>query len=665
MLSKKCLAAAVLSTLLPLCAMAADPVASATFAGKMDAETELATSAGTLVTGAQGWRVRRQDTLTFFEAPEEGNRIILFDTAASDGNAAISAAWARVGGRNAGRTPSSVAPTTARRGWQEHVIANYLIPDEEKAVVRAEAFRSGSGWTVMLLEGTPAVIGKRTAAVRLMSGSLAPKGYQPENFAGKKPNPLDAARIAQFRDFLTQAMKDAGVPGVGFALLDGGKIVHTGGIGVRELGKPALVDENTLFMAASNTKGMTTLLLAKLADQGKLRWDQPVTELYPTFKLGDAAVTSQVQVKHLVCACTGLPRRDLEGIYEFKNRTALTSIQELGRNTPTSGFGELYQYNNLIVSVAGFVAGSLAYPDMELGKAYDKAMQHHIFTPLGMRNTTFDTARVMRSNYASPHATDPSHQIKAISKAMNLYVIPRRPSGGVWTSAADFARYVQMEANAGMLPGGKQLVSRQNVLIRRAPQIAMGKNATYGMGLQQGQFAGVNVIEHGGSLFGYKSNFYLLPESGTGAVILTNSDEGQLLVRAALRRLMELVYDARPEAADDVRHAVALSKTAHASFAKLNTSPADPAIAAKLAARYNNPLLGDLWIRRKGDEVIMDVGEWQSTLASRKNPSGSTSMVSVSPGGLMGTELTIGSVSGKRTLVINSGQQEYQFTEIE
>jgi CubicO group peptidase (beta-lactamase class C family) len=78
------------------------------------------------------------------------------------------------------------------------------------------------------------------------------------------------------------------------------------------------VDANTLFMAASNTKGMTTLLLAKLVDAKKLQWNEPVTEVYPDFKLGDAKTTSEVEIKHLICACTGMPRQDLEWLFEYK-----------------------------------------------------------------------------------------------------------------------------------------------------------------------------------------------------------------------------------------------------------------------------------------------------------------------------------------------------------
>lgn len=50
---------------------------------------------------------------------------------------------------------------------------------------------------------------------------------------------------------------------------------------------------NTLFMAGANTKGMTTLLLAKLVDEKKLDWDEPVTKVYPDFKLADDAAPSR------------------------------------------------------------------------------------------------------------------------------------------------------------------------------------------------------------------------------------------------------------------------------------------------------------------------------------------------------------------------------------
>jgi len=67
-------------------------------------------------------------------------------------------------------------------------------------------------------------------------------------------------------------------------------------------------------------------------------------------------------VKHLICACTGLPRQDLEWIFEFKNATPESSLALLGTMRPTSSFGEVFQYSNLMASAAGYVGAHLYDP---------------------------------------------------------------------------------------------------------------------------------------------------------------------------------------------------------------------------------------------------------------------------------------------------------------
>ena len=101
-----------------------------------------------------------------------------------------------------------------------------------------------------------------------------------------------------------------------------GKVVFAGGFGVRDLATGSAPDADTLYIVASNTKALTTLMLGKLLDEGKLTWDTPVTRLLPSFKLGDADTTSRVLVKHLICACTGLPRQDFEWLFQYQGVTA-------------------------------------------------------------------------------------------------------------------------------------------------------------------------------------------------------------------------------------------------------------------------------------------------------------------------------------------------------
>lgn len=100
-------------------------------------------------------------------------------------------------------------------------------------------------------------------------------------------------------------MKKPDVPDVGVDFIDNGNVVHEGGYGVKELGKPDPVNAITLFMAASNTKGMTTLLPAKLVDEGKVKWDDSVASAYPRFRLGNAGSTVSVQQHGFWCRRCG------------------------------------------------------------------------------------------------------------------------------------------------------------------------------------------------------------------------------------------------------------------------------------------------------------------------------------------------------------------------
>src|SRR5262249_25936679 len=210
-----------------------------------------------------------------------------------------------------------------------------------------------------------------------------------------------AGRVKQLTEFVDHARDQLGIPGVAISLVQDGKVVFEGGLGVRELGKPAHVDADTLFLIASNTKALTTLLLAKLVDEHKFAWDTPATTLYPPFKLGDAPTTSKILVKHLAGARTRLPRQDFEWIFEFAHAYPKSELELLGTFQPTTKFGELFQYSNALASAAGYVGGYTLDPKRELGAAYDQAMRKLVFGPLGMKRTTFDFARAQRDNHAS------------------------------------------------------------------------------------------------------------------------------------------------------------------------------------------------------------------------------------------------------------------------
>ncbi|QKS02044.1 beta-lactamase family protein [Sphingomonas sp. CL5.1] len=602
--------------------------------------------------------------VTSFVSPEADLRIAVVDVGgAADAREAAAKAWSLY---RPARAPNVrlVTAAPATDGWSERASIAYETSPAERAVRSALALKQGQAWTVMLVDGAEATYNKRSAATSVIQGSLLPAGFARETFAGKVAHRLTPERIQALRDFVAQSARTLEVPGVGIALIDQGKVVWEGGVGVRALGSAEPVDAHTKFMIASNTKGMATLLLSVLADEGKLKWDQRVIDLYPSFRLGNEETTQSVLVRHLVCACTGLPRKDYAFILADQGAPASDTFRQLAQTQPTSKFGELFQYNNLMASAAGYLGGALSYPKMEIGAAFDRAMQEKIFDPMGMRDTTFDFGKGMSGDWAKPHGYDVDGRMTVMSNSFNYTVYPYRPAGGAFSSAADMARYVQLELSKGLTPEGKRVVSERNLLKRREPGVQVARDSWYGMGLFNRVAWGVPVVTHGGTLQGFHSNWYALPDQGIGAVILTNADSGASMLEPFLRRLMEVVYDGKPEAVDEVNAAASrLKAQARARRARL-TVPGDPAVLAALAGSYRSPEVGSITISDRDGGKWIKAGSVEGPVATRKNADGSVSIVSIAPGAI-GVEALVGANADKaRTLTIRDSQHEYVYTEV-
>ncbi|HUD64063.1 MAG TPA: serine hydrolase domain-containing protein [Candidatus Sulfotelmatobacter sp.] len=634
--------------------------ASAQAPERLSADTPKTTVLGNAFIAPKDWSIRVKGPATILEAPEGDSWVALVDVEAKTQDEALAAAWQAY--KPDAKWPLKVSNELPDRdGWSRRRAYDYQTSPNEKRGVDAFVHYSGSSWTVVIEDVADAVAGKRGAQLSLIFSRLLPKGYSRESFAGKKANTLDQARIAELGRFVEQGQKVLGVPGVGLGMVQDGKVVFAGGFGVKELGGTEKPDGDTLFMIASNTKAMTTLLLAKLVDEHRITWDTPVTKLLPSFKLGDATTTRSVLVKHLICACTGMPRQDLEWIFDYGKMTPASTMTLLGTMQPTSKFGELFQYSNLMAAAAGYTGAHVIHPDMELGAAYDSAMQSYVFDPLGMKETTFNMKSAFSSNHAGSHSPDADGKTARAMTAINDAVIPARPAGGAWSSVNDMLKYVSMELAEGKLPDGTTYISKEPLLERRAPQVSIGKDETYGMGLMVDTTYGVGVVHHGGDLVGYHSDMMWLPQQNVGLVILTNADPGRLLRGRIRRKLLELLFDGHPEA-EGLLNADAKSFYADlAAERKLMTIPADANESAKLAKHYTNASLGEITVSTSGASTIFDFGEWKSEVASRKNPDGTISFITTVPGEL-GFEFVVGS-GAKRTLTIRDAQHEYVFEE--
>ena len=632
-----------------------------TTAERISSDTPRTTVAGNTFVAPAGWSIAVRGNATVLEAPEGGSYIALVDVEAKDADSARAAAWSAY--KPQATWPlKATTPVADRDGWTNRAAYSYQTSPNERRDVDVNVRRANGVWTVAIADIAQAVGEKRGAQVALIFGKLLPKGYQRESFAGRKANPLDAARIAELGRFVETAMKLTNVPGVSVGLYQNGNVVFAGGFGVRELGKPAKVDARTRYMIASNTKALATLMLARLVADGKISWDTPAASLLPSFKLGDADTTSKVLVKHLICACTGMPRQDLEWLLEFQDLTPEGAMKVLATMRPTSGFGELFQYSNPMAAAAGYIGGHVVYPESELGMAYDRAMQTYVFDPLGMSDTTHDFATAQAGNAAVAHAPDADGRMSLAEGRANLSIVPVRPAGGAWSTVHDVMAYVAMELAEGKLANGRQYIAKDALLARRAPQVAMGIDATYGMGLMVDTVYGTPVVHHGGDMIGFHSDMMWLPEHGVGAVILTNGDPGWIIRTAFRRKLLEVLFDGKQEADGQITAQAKAYFDEMAAERKLLAIPADAAASGLLAARYSNAALGEIAVGRKGNAVVFDFGEFSSEVGSRVNPDGTTSFITVVPG-FNGLEFVVGKSGDKRSLTLRDAQHEYVLQE--
>ena len=622
------------------------------------------TLSGATFTAPAGWTITSRGTQIVLESPEPGISMAIVEASSDRLDEAIAEAWSSFRPK-LGAKVKLAQDGPARRGWASTRNYEYEGADTPNAAVRAFAktFRRGNTLTMTLVLADSAVWDRRRGQAYLVLDSLRPSGYVPESFADRRAHPLDAAHVERITAFVAKSVEAADVPGAALAIVENGKVVFEGGFGVREVGKPAKVGADTLFMIGSCSKSLTTLLLAKLVDEGKFGWETPVTSVYPSFKLGDDATTADVRMKHLVCACTGLPREGFESMLEYGRMTAKMKIDFVGQMKPSTKIGESFQYSNILGAVAGFIGAHAAYPAKELGAAYADAMRTRVFEPLGMKRSMLDPTRVEKSEHAAPHAENFDGTTSLVTGDFNRAVTTEVPSGGIWSTVHDMAAYLRMEVTDGMLPDGRRYVSKENLLARRAPQIATGENRAYGMGLFLETKDGVKVINHGGSTFGYRATMYWLPDHGVGGVLLMNADSGELLARPFLRKLLEVLFDGAPEADEDITLRIQQRRERLAKDRARSTFPADPAATARLARRYVHPTLGEIAVTTTQKGTLFDFGEWKSAVASCKQQNGGVLFRVVDPGAPDFMEFIAEERDGKRALVLRDMQSEQIFWE--
>lgn len=630
------------------------PVASVPVTRTLDANATLTTRTRATLHVSRGWSVTEGDVIAL-EDPEHSLRAWVVDIAERDATKAIAAAW-----QQAKQEPLPVASTDRpppTGGWDAVTDVSYTTAGAR--VVQATARRYGDITYVVIVDGDRSAMSRRGPQLEGTIASIRPSGMVDETLAGRATRPIDAK---QLDTFIEGALARLAVPGAAVAVIKDGAVVYERAFGVRVLGNTAKVTPTTLFMIASVTKTMTTLMEATLVDAKVLEWTTPIVSLYPSFALGDPDLTTQLLVWHTSCACTGMPRSDLENIFEFGNVSAEQRIAGMKTMKPTTALGETFQYSNLMLTAGGYIAAHAQSPKLSLGAAYDTAMTKNVFEPTGMTSTTLDFAVALKGEHARPHAPGIDGVVREVPIDMEKNVVAIRPAGGVWTNLRDMERYVMMELAGGIAPGGTRVVSEENLRARWKRRVG-DESDGYGLGISVGTYVGVPEVDHNGGAFGFGSTMFMLPEQRIGIIVLTNVRNGSpteyLPFNTVVKRrvIEELFEGMKPLAVTQMEY---FAKGTAAAIPEI-TFAFDAERLKKIAGSYTNDMLGTVTLTPTTDGMTFDVGEWKRLVKQQATTDGALVLVHVEPP-FAGAAFTIVNPDGDPTFTLEYAQSTYLFT---
>jgi CubicO group peptidase (beta-lactamase class C family) len=361
--------------------------------------------------------------------------------------------------------------------------------------------------------------------------------------AAADPPPIDAKAIDTA---VEDALKGFQAPGAAVVVVRDDKVVYLKGFGVRRLGGDERVTEDTIFPIASCTKPFTAALLAQLVDEGKLKWDDRVSDHLDLFRLSDPLADREVTFRDLLSHRTGMPRHDMLWVSYTADTPDL--IRRWTRAKSSTSFRSTWEYANVPFTTAGYVAGKLN------GSDWAAAAKARLFDPLGMSSTTATAkAGQATANHATPH-------YRGYDKSIQPIVWDQLDHAGgagcVNSTARDMGNWLRAQLASGKL-GEKQVIPARTLKDTHSPQMlvkAEGPFAayfpakhtafvSYGLGWFVHDYRGHPCVSHGGTLTGFRAQTMLVPGKKLGVFVACNlrpSYVTEAVAKAVLDRCLGL-----------------------------------------------------------------------------------------------------------------------------
>jgi CubicO group peptidase (beta-lactamase class C family) len=308
-----------------------------------------------------------------------------------------------------------------------------------------------------------------------------------------------------------KTLADNGVPSMSIVLVRGDSIVWKAAFGYANMRSRTPATTETLYSTGSSFKSVTATAVMQLAEQGKLKLDDPINQY-----LGDSKVQDQadkpVTFTHILSHWSGLKSgAETQPIWSRKLPKTLegfTSTLSSVRAPETK-----WEYNNFAYGTAGLLVQKIS------GVEYEKYIVDNILKPLGVTTPhPVYPSPDMVERMALPYNAGGSLGKPAPTAQVHFDVYP---AGDIWLTAEDMARFLGAQLNGGVF-NGKRILSEASVLAMHKPRF--GGDYGFGFWMIRDSTTGDTLIHHGGAIQGQRAFMIGDVNAKVGVYYMTNSD---------------------------------------------------------------------------------------------------------------------------------------------
>jgi CubicO group peptidase (beta-lactamase class C family) len=322
------------------------------------------------------------------------------------------------------------------------------------------------------------------------------------------------------------------MPGMVYGIVAGGRLVHTGGVGLGNVEEKIPVSPGTDFRIASMTKSFVSVAILQLRDEGKLKLDDPAYQYVPELKdqRGPASDAPVITIRNLLTHSAGFPEDNPWGDRQLADSDAeMLAMVKKGLSFSNSpGIG--YEYSNTGFALLGYIVQQVS------GEPYEQYIDGHIFQPLGMTHTYWEYTKVPPERLAHGYRLLNGQWVEQPMLHDGAY----GAMGGLITTMEDFAKYeaFQLAAWPSRSGGDEGILKRSSRREMQQPwtfnNLSAGfryyddgpicpMTSSYAYGIRWSHDCkGRTFVGHTGGLPGFGSNWNTLPDYGVGVISFAN-----------------------------------------------------------------------------------------------------------------------------------------------